>query len=170
MQIEIHEDQRGAAGRRHTRPPAADSATPPPPSETTLSEGTEGKVLSASRISRTSAGWSSMSRISLAKGSKENCTLARAGKKLFCASARIMVGMRSALFFFSCLTLAAQDRTLGLDKEAALGRQMATEEVRRSSTPAEPQAVQDYVAQLGARLTAWLPNRYFPYAFSSCHY
>jgi predicted Zn-dependent protease len=75
------------------------------------------------------------------------------------------MGMRSALFLFFCLTLAAQDRTHGLDKEAALGRQMA-EEVSRSSMPAEPQAVQDYVAQLGARLTAWLPNRYFPYTFS----
>jgi predicted Zn-dependent protease len=71
--------------------------------------------------------------------------------------------MRSAAFAFFCLTLAAQDRPL--DKEAALGRQMA-EEIRRSTTLVEPQAVQDYVTQLGARLAAQLPNSAFAYTIS----
>lgn len=74
------------------------------------------------------------------------------------------MGMRSALLVLSCLALAAQDRTLGLDKEAVLGRYMA-EEVRRSSTPVESQAVQDYAAQLGARIAAQSPSPAFAYTF-----
>jgi predicted Zn-dependent protease len=73
--------------------------------------------------------------------------------------------MRSTLFVFFCLTLTAQDRKLDLNREAVLGRQMA-EEVRRSTTPAGSQAVQDYVAQVGARLTAQLPGAAFAYTFS----
>jgi predicted Zn-dependent protease len=71
--------------------------------------------------------------------------------------------MRSAAFAFFCLALAAQDRPL--DKEAALGRQMA-EDVRRSTTLVEPQAIQDYVTQLGAKLAAQLPNSPFGYTIS----
>src|SRR6266852_1317646 len=71
--------------------------------------------------------------------------------------------MRSASFAFFCATLVAQNRTL--DDAAAIGSQIA-EEVHRSTTPVEPQAVQDYVAQLGAKLTAQLPSRAFAYTFS----
>jgi predicted Zn-dependent protease len=71
--------------------------------------------------------------------------------------------MRSTAFAFFCLTLAAQDRPL--DKEAALGRQMAGE-IRRSTTLAEPQAIQDYVTQVGARLATQLPNPAFGYTIS----
>jgi predicted Zn-dependent protease len=52
--------------------------------------------------------------------------------------------MRWALVLF-CLSLAAQE------KEAALGKQMA-EGLLRSTTLVESPAVQDYVAQLGAKL------------------
>jgi beta-barrel assembly-enhancing protease len=72
--------------------------------------------------------------------------------------------MRPATLAFFCVTLAAaQDRTL--DKEAALGGQMA-EEVRRSTTPVGSQEVQDYVARLGARLSTQLPNPPFPFTFA----
>jgi len=66
--------------------------------------------------------------------------------------------MRPTAFAFFCLTLVAQNRTL--DKEVALGRQIV-EQVRRSTTLVEPEVVQDYVAQLGARLTARFPSRAF---------
>jgi predicted Zn-dependent protease len=71
--------------------------------------------------------------------------------------------MRVAVFAFFCLTIAAQDRLL--DKEVALGMQLA-KEVRRSTTPIESQAIQNYVSQLGAKLTAQLPSGAFPYTFS----
>jgi predicted Zn-dependent protease len=62
-----------------------------------------------------------------------------------------------------CLTVAAQDRAL--EKEAALGRGLA-EDVRRTNPPIESQAVQDYVAQLGAKLAAQSPNAALPYTFT----
>jgi beta-barrel assembly-enhancing protease len=71
--------------------------------------------------------------------------------------------MRSTAFAFFCLTLAAQDHPL--DKDAALGKQLA-EEVRRSTTLAEPQPIQHYVTQLGAKLAAQLPNSPFVYTIS----
>jgi predicted Zn-dependent protease len=72
--------------------------------------------------------------------------------------------MRAAALAFFCVALAAaQNRQL--DKEAALGRQMA-EEVRRSTTPVESQSVQDYVQRVGARLSPQLPDVSFPFTFA----
>src|ERR1035438_1523345 len=71
--------------------------------------------------------------------------------------------MRSAIFAFCCVTLAAP--SLPSAKEAALGKQLA-EQARRFSRPVGPQAVQDYVSQLGARLAAELPSGTFPKTFS----
>jgi predicted Zn-dependent protease len=65
--------------------------------------------------------------------------------------------------FLLCIALNAQDPAIL--KEMALGRSLAAE-VRRSTTPVESQAIQDYVAQLGARVTAQLPDRGIPYTFS----
>jgi beta-barrel assembly-enhancing protease len=72
--------------------------------------------------------------------------------------------MRLAPFALSCLTLAAQNLTL--DRQAALGRQLA-EEVRRHTTPVQSQEVQNYVAQLGAKITGQLPNPAFSFTFSA---
>lgn len=71
--------------------------------------------------------------------------------------------MRSAIFALFCVTLAAQ--SLPYKKEEALGKALA-EQVRRSSNPVGPQAVQDYVSQLGARLAAQLPTGAFPKTIS----
>ena len=79
------------------------------------------------------------------------------------AKARHNTGVRTASIALICLTLAAQNRTL--DKDAAIGRQLA-EEVRRSTTPVESPEVQDYVARLGARLAARLPSPALGYTFS----
>jgi predicted Zn-dependent protease len=76
--------------------------------------------------------------------------------------------MRVATFALFCLTLGAQDLSvnqLSLNKQAALGRQLA-EDVRRNTTAVADQAVQDYVAQLGARLARQLPDAVFPDTFS----
>lgn len=71
--------------------------------------------------------------------------------------------MRLALFPLACLTLLAQNITP--TREAAIGRQLA-ENVRRSTTPVESQAVQDYASQLGARLVAQLPDSASSHTFS----
>jgi predicted Zn-dependent protease len=52
-----------------------------------------------------------------------------------------------------------------LEKEAALGKQMA-EEFRRHTAPVESPAVQDYVARLGQRIAAQVPDAKFPFTFS----
>ncbi len=74
------------------------------------------------------------------------------------------MSMRFASFVFFCVTLPAQDRTL--DKISVLGKQLA-DEVARTTAPVESQEVQDYVARLGARLTAQLPNPALAYTFST---
>lgn len=61
-----------------------------------------------------------------------------------------------------CLTLAAQNPTPA--KQAAVERQML-ETVHLFTTPVEPQAVQDYVSLLGARLATQLPAGAVPYSF-----
>jgi predicted Zn-dependent protease len=61
-----------------------------------------------------------------------------------------------------CLALAAQNSTL--DKQAASEKQML-EAVHGFSTPVETQAVQDYVARLGAKLAIQLPASTVPYSF-----
>jgi predicted Zn-dependent protease len=71
--------------------------------------------------------------------------------------------MRVAAFALFCLTLGAQD--LSLNKQAALDRELA-EDVRRNTTAIADQAVQDYVAQLGASLSRQLPDAVFPYTLS----
>jgi predicted Zn-dependent protease len=76
--------------------------------------------------------------------------------------------MRVAAVAWFCLALGAQDLSvnqLSLSKQAALGRQLA-EDVRRNTTAVADQAVQDYVAQLGARIARRLPDTAFPYMFS----
>jgi predicted Zn-dependent protease len=73
--------------------------------------------------------------------------------------------MRLALFPLACLTLLAQSPGLTPAREAAIGRQVA-ENIRRSTTPVESQAVQDYVGRLGARLVAELPDSASSYTFS----
>ncbi len=67
-----------------------------------------------------------------------------------------------ALLFLLCLTLRAQDDSAR--KEMVLGRAIA-DDLRRSTTPVESQAVQQYVAQLGARIAQQLPARSIPYTF-----
>src|ERR1035438_7141831 len=71
--------------------------------------------------------------------------------------------MRSAIFVLLGATLAAQ--SLPPAREAAFGKQLA-EQARRFSRPVGPQAVHDYVSQLGARLAAELPSGTFPKTFS----
>ena len=74
-----------------------------------------------------------------------------------------LLALRSAIFASFCVTLAAQ--TLTPVREAALGKQLA-DQARRFSRPVGPQAVQDYVSQLDARLAAELPSGAFPKTFS----
>jgi predicted Zn-dependent protease len=71
--------------------------------------------------------------------------------------------MRLAPFALFCLTLAGQ--SLAQDKEAALARALA-EEVVRHTTPVQAQAVQNYVAQLAAKMTARLPAPSPSFTFS----
>ena len=62
--------------------------------------------------------------------------------------------MRLAPFALFCLTLAGQSLTQ--DRVATLGRALA-EEVDRHTTLVQAQEVQNYVAQLGAKIAAQLP-------------
>lgn len=78
--------------------------------------------------------------------------------------ATVMVAMRPASFLLCCLTLTAQN--LPSDREAAIGRALA-QQLQRSTTPVESQAVRDYVSQLGARVAAQFPKGDFPFAFSA---
>jgi len=71
--------------------------------------------------------------------------------------------MRLAPFALFCLTLAGQ--SLNQDKEAALGRALA-EDVDRHTTPVQAPEVQNYVAQLGAKITAQLPAPSRSFTFS----
>lgn len=71
--------------------------------------------------------------------------------------------MRLAPFALFCLTLAGQ--SLIQDKEAVLGRALA-EEVNRHTTPVQAQEVQNYVARLGAKITAQLPAASRSFTFS----
>lgn len=71
--------------------------------------------------------------------------------------------MRLALFALFCLTLSGQSLTQ--DKVAVLARGLA-EEVDRHTTPVRAQEVQNYVAQLGARITAQLPASARSFTFS----
>jgi predicted Zn-dependent protease len=59
--------------------------------------------------------------------------------------------------------LAAQDLTL--DKQAAIGKQLA-DEVRRHTAPLQSQEVQNYVMHLGARITGQLRDPAFSFTFS----
>jgi len=71
--------------------------------------------------------------------------------------------MRLAPLALFCLTLVGQSLTQ--DKVAALGRGLA-EDVDRHTTPVQAQEVQNYVAQLGARITAHLPAPSRSFTFS----
>ena len=71
--------------------------------------------------------------------------------------------MRLASFALFCLTLAGQSLTK--DKVAALARNLA-EEVDRHTTPVQAQEVQNYVAQLGAKIAAQLPAPSRSFTFS----
>src|SRR5579872_3647522 len=71
--------------------------------------------------------------------------------------------MRLAPFALFCLTLAGQ--SLNQDKVAALGRALA-EDVDRHTTPVQAQEVQNYVARLGAKITAQLPAPAHSFTFS----
>jgi predicted Zn-dependent protease len=71
--------------------------------------------------------------------------------------------MRLAPFALFCLTLAAQ--SLSQDKVAAAGEKLA-EEVNRHTTPVQAQEVQNYVARLGAKITAQLPALSRSFTFS----
>ncbi|HTX37462.1 MAG TPA: M48 family metalloprotease [Bryobacteraceae bacterium] len=70
--------------------------------------------------------------------------------------------MRFLWLPFLCVALAAQNPIPA--RQAAAERQML-ETVHLFTTPVEPQAVQDYVAQLGARLAIQLPAGAVPYSF-----
>jgi beta-barrel assembly-enhancing protease len=74
--------------------------------------------------------------------------------------------MRLAPFALFCLTLAGQSLTQ--EKEAALGRALA-EEVNRHTTPVQAPEVQNYVAQLGAKIAAQsaAPSRSFTFSVVS---
>jgi hypothetical protein len=63
------------------------------------------------------------------------------------------VGLRSVSLVILSLTLAAQDRLS--DKEAALGRQLAAN-ITRSTTTVDSQSVQAYVSSLAAKFQAGL--------------
>jgi predicted Zn-dependent protease len=61
------------------------------------------------------------------------------------------------------LALAAQNLTL--DKQPAIGKQVA-EELRRHTTTVQSQEVQNYVMRLGARITGQLRDLAFSFTFS----
>jgi predicted Zn-dependent protease len=80
---------------------------------------------------------------------------------------------QAALLFFG-ISLAAQEpgkpvenvvNSYSLEKEAALGRQMAFETQQRTVAINDPD-VEDYVKRLGLRISAQIPDAKFPYTFS----
>ena len=80
--------------------------------------------------------------------------------------------MRYCVLLLACAALNAQDRPTGrgvnfysLEKEAALGAQLAGE-VHRKTTTIASAAVHDYVARLGARLIAQIPATGFTFTFT----
>ena len=80
--------------------------------------------------------------------------------------------MRFCALLLACVALNAQDQPIGRgvnfyskEKEAALGAQLAGE-VRQKITAIDSAAVQDYVARLGARLIAQIPDTGFTFTFT----
>ncbi len=67
------------------------------------------------------------------------------------------------ILFALCATLSAQ--RVPAEKEIAMGRVLAAD-FHRNTPPVDSPLIQDYVAGLGARLTAQLPDRGVPYTFS----
>ena len=72
--------------------------------------------------------------------------------------------MRLALLALFCLTVSGQNLTL--DKQAAIGRQIAGE-VRGHTTPVESPDVRNYVTQLASRITRLLPTATFIFSVVS---
>ena len=82
------------------------------------------------------------------------------------------MSMRFCALLLACAALNAQDQPTGrgvnfysLEKEAALGAQLAGE-FHRKTTAIASAAVHDYVARLGARLIAQIPDTGFTFTFT----
>lgn len=80
--------------------------------------------------------------------------------------------MRFSVLLLACLALSAQDQPIGRgvnfygkEKEAALGAQLAGE-VRQKTTALDSAAAHDYLARLGARLIAQIPDTGFAFTFT----
>jgi len=81
---------------------------------------------------------------------------------------------RQAALLFVGLSLAAQEPGkpvenvadyYSLEKEAAIGRQLALETQRRTEAINDP-GVEEYVKRLGLRISARMPEAKFPFTFS----
>jgi hypothetical protein len=76
-----------------------------------------------------------------------------------------MRSWRVAVLLFAGLSLSAQDVGLySLEKEAALGKQLAAEFLQHTK-PIESPAIQEYLNRLGQLLAAQMPDAVFPYMF-----
>jgi predicted Zn-dependent protease len=80
--------------------------------------------------------------------------------------------MRSCLWLLVALPLLGQDRpganganSYSLEKEAALGAQLASD-VARTTQPLESPGANEYVSQLGQRLASKFPEAMFSYTFA----
>ena len=80
--------------------------------------------------------------------------------------------MRLCVLLLACAALSAQDQPTGrgvnfysLEKESALGAQLAGE-TRQKTTTIASAAVHDYVARLGAQLVAQIPATGFTFTFT----
>jgi len=83
--------------------------------------------------------------------------------------------LRIAVLILAGLALTAQEPVglagkggnfFSLEKEAALGRQLAAE-FRKRTTPIDKPTVQNYLDRLGKRLAAHVPDATFPFTFSA---
>jgi len=76
-----------------------------------------------------------------------------------------------SILLLACLSLTAQvprpenGGHSSLEKEAALGKQLAAE-IRRRTTAIDNPVVQKYLDQLGRKLGSQMPNKRFPFTFS----
>lgn len=80
---------------------------------------------------------------------------------------------RVAIFLLAGVSLSAQEPlgpaqnsvNYSLEKEAALGRQLAAE-FRRRTIPIDSPIVQNYLDRVGQRIAAYMPDAKFPFTFS----
>ncbi len=80
---------------------------------------------------------------------------------------------RVAIFLFACMSLSSQEPlgpaqngvNYSLEKEAALGKQMAAE-FRRRTIPVDSPIVQNYLDRVGQKIAASIPDARFPFTFS----